>query len=140
MTGAAPKDIKAGTNAAHGEKSAEALARAALANFNADRPPTADAPTRRVVTGSGSAPVEVPPRRADIQPLPAPVEAQPRRAAAVDPLPPNAGPAPEIAVPQPEPQADEHKGLFSFLHRGSRQSLAGEVPRPPMPVGTTPGE
>jgi hypothetical protein len=133
----APKDTRASTNAARSEKSAEALARAALANLDADRPPPADAPVRRV--GSGSAPsawpADVPPpRQAEIQPLP--VEAQSRRVAPVDSPLPNAGPAPEIAAPQPELQADQHKGLFSFLRLGSTPSLAGEAPRPPLPVGT----
>jgi hypothetical protein len=136
-----PKDIKIGTSMARSEKSVEALARAALANVDADRPALADAPNHRRVsigTGSaGSAAVEVqqrladmPPRQADIPPPPAAFEAPPRRV----PPPPNAGSPPEIAAPQPEPRADQHKGLFSFIKRGA-PSFAGEAPRPPMPVG-----
>ena len=117
----APRDIKTGTNAARSERSVEALARAALANVDADRPAPADAPSRRVSTGTASA-------------ASAAVEAQPRRVA-VDALSPNASPPPEIAAPRPEPPADQVKGLFSFLKRGT-PSFAGEAPRPPLPVGT----
>jgi hypothetical protein len=140
---AAPKDLKTGTSMAR-EKSVEALARAALANVDADRPAPVDAPNRRTWAGTRSAasaaieaqqrPADVPPRQADIPPPPAAFEAQPRRVAAVAPLLPSAGAPPEIAAPQPEPQADQHKGLFSFLKRGT-PSFAGEAPRPPMPVG-----
>jgi hypothetical protein len=138
----APKDIKTGMSVARSEKSVEALARAALANVDADRPALAEAPNRRVSTGSTSAAsaaaVEVqqrpagvpPPHQADIPPPPAAVDAPPRRIATVDPLPP----PPEIADLQPEPPAHQVKGLFSFLKRGS-PPLA-EAPRPPMPVGT----
>jgi hypothetical protein len=132
-----PKDVR---TAARSEKSVEALARAALANVDADRPAPADVPNRRVLTGSAaSAPVEaqqrpadMPPRQSDIPP-PAAVEAQSRRVAA-DPLSPNASPSPESAASQSEPPADQVKGLFSFLKRGT-PSFAGEAPRPPLPVG-----
>jgi hypothetical protein len=140
ITVSAPKDIKTGTSVARSEKSVEALARAALANVDADRPAPAEAPNRRVSTGASSAaaaavevqqrPAGVAPRQGDIPPPPAAVDAQQRRIAIVDPLPP----PPEIAAPQPEPPAHPVKGLFSFLKRGS-PPLA-EAPRPPMPVGT----
>jgi hypothetical protein len=139
---AALKDIKTGT--AHGEKSAEALARAALANLDADRPTPADAPVRRATTGStpvAAASIEVMPRRADMPP-PASAEAPPRHVAGVGPLPPNAGTPSEIAAPAAEPPAGESRGLFSLpkrvlgLLRPDTPSLAGEAPRPPMPVGT----
>jgi eukaryotic-like serine/threonine-protein kinase len=141
ITVSAPKDIKTGTSVARSDKSVEALARAALANVDADRPAPAEPPNRRVstVTGSAaSAAVEVqqrpagvpPPRQADIPPPPAAVEAPPRRIATVEPLPP----PPEIAALQPEPPAHPVKGLFSFLKRGSPPLV--EAPRPPMPVGT----
>jgi len=154
----APKDGKTGTIAARGEKSAEALARAALANFDAERPADtgrpapADAPIRRGPTGTGSAPAapvevqqrpaDVPPRQADIQQPPAVVDAQSRPLAAVGPLPPNSGSPPEVTTPQPERPVVEVKGLFSFLKRmpdlirPGLPSLAAEAPRPPMPVGT----
>jgi hypothetical protein len=135
MAAPAPKDVKAGT--ARSEKSAEALARAALANLDAERPAAADAPVRGVLTGPGSAPsaqVDIPPRQADLQPA---VEALPRRVAAVDPLPPNAGSPPEIAAAEPEPPADQHMGPFSFLKQMPHLLRLGpEIPRPPVPVGT----
>jgi hypothetical protein len=140
----APKDVKTGMSMARSEKSVEALARAALANVDADRPAPADVPNRRVSTGTGPAasaavevqqrPADMPPRQSDIPPPPAAVEAQPRRVA-VDPLSPNASPPPEITAPRPEPPADQVKGLFSFLKRGA-PSIVGEAPRPPLPVGT----
>jgi hypothetical protein len=131
------KDVKAGT--ARSEKSAEALARAALANLDAERPAPADAPVRGVVTGAGSAPsaqADIPPRQADLQPA---VEALPRRVAAVEPLP-NAGVPPESAAAGPEPQADQHTGPFSFLKQMPHLLRLGEAPRPPMPVGTASDE
>jgi hypothetical protein len=139
----APKDVKSGT--ARSEKSVEALARAALANLDAERPAPADAPVQRAVTGAASAPppqVDIPPRQADLQPA---VEALPRRVAAVEPLP-NAGAPPESAAAEPEPQADQHTGPFSFLKqmphllRLGTSSLAGQAPRPPMPVGAASDE
>jgi hypothetical protein len=150
----APKDNKASAGAARSEKSAEALARAALANVDADRPAPADAPTRRNPTGTTGAaavelqprPADVLPRPADIQPAPAAVEAQARHVATLDP-PPNAGSPSEIAPPpQPESQLHQDKGLFSLLKRmpdllrPGTPSFAGEAPRPPMPVGTPPSE
>jgi hypothetical protein len=138
----APKDVKTSTAAARGEKSAEALARAALANLDADRAVPADAPIRRASTAPvAAAPVEVvpratelpPPRPADMPPPPAAAEAPPRHVAVVDP---------EIAAPRPETPAEEGKGLFSFpkrmlgLLRPGTPSLADEAPRPPLPVGT----
>ena len=124
-----PKDTKAGANA-RSEKSAEALARAALANFDADRPGPADAPIRRAVTAAGSASVsaDILPHQVDFPPPPAAAQALP--------------PSSEITVPQAESGADLHTGLFSIfkqmpgLLRVGTPSLAGEAPRPPMPVGS----
>ena len=146
----ASKDIKTGTSVARGEKSAEALARAALANLDADRPVPAEAPIRRAATPAVAPSVELvprpidlpPPRPADMPPPPAAAEAPPRHAADVDALPPNAGTAYEIAAPASEPPAGESRGLFALpkrmlgLLRPGTPSLAGEAPRPPMPVGT----
>jgi hypothetical protein len=143
MAAPAPKDVKSGT--ARSEKSVEALARAALANLDAERPAPADAPVQRALTGAGSAPpaqADFPPRQADLQPA---VEALPRRVAAVESLP-NTGAPPEIAAAEPEPQADQHTGPFSFLKqmphllRLGTSSLAGQAPRPPMPVGAASDE
>jgi hypothetical protein len=140
----APKDVKAGTNG-RGEKSAEALARAALAKFDADRPASADAPIRKGVTTAGSAssvPADILPHQVDFPPPPAATEVQPPRLAAVYPLPPPA----EIAAPQAESPADLHMGPFSFLKqmphllRLGTPSLAGEAPRPPMSVGSASDE
>ncbi|HEY4403775.1 MAG TPA: hypothetical protein VGN55_03900 [Xanthobacteraceae bacterium] len=136
----APKDGKAGTNA-RSEKSAEALARAALANFDADRPTPADAPIRKGVATAGSAspaPADVLPHQVDFPPPPAAVEVQPRRLATVDPLPPPS----ETAMPEAESPAGLHTGLFSIFKQVpdllgvGTPSLAGEAPRPPMPVGS----
>jgi hypothetical protein len=148
----APKDIKTGTSVAHGEKSAEALARAALANLDADRPVPAEPPTRRATGTTPAAapsvelvprPIDLPPPRpADMPPPPAAAEAPPRHAADVDALPPNAGAPYVIAAPASEPRAEESRGLFALpkrmlgLLRPGSPSLAGEAPRPPMPVGT----
>jgi hypothetical protein len=148
----ASKDIKTGTSLARGEKSAEALARAALANLDADRPAPAEAPTRRAtaVTPAAAPSVELvprpidlpPPRPADMPPPPAAAEAPPRHASDVDALPPNAGAPHEIAAPASERPAEESRGLFSVpkrilgLLRPGTPSLAGEAPRPPMPVGS----
>jgi hypothetical protein len=150
----APKDNKASASpAARSEKSAEALARAALANLDADRPAPADAPVRRNLSGAGAAAVEfqqrtadMPPRPADVQPPLVAVDAQERRVATLDPPPPNAGSPSEVASPRPESQPHQDKGLVSFLKRmpdllrPGAPSFDGEAPRPPMPVGAPPSE
>jgi hypothetical protein len=51
-----------------GQKSAEALARAALANVDANRPTPADAPIGRAVTDTRPAPADVQPGPADVPP------------------------------------------------------------------------
>jgi hypothetical protein len=150
------KDVKTSTGAARGEKSAEALARAALANLDADRTSPPEAPIRRASTSTSpvaAAPVEVvprpsdlpppPPRPAEMQPPPAAAEAPPRHVATVDPLAPDVGAPLEIAAPRSETPAEEAKGLFALpkrvfgLLRPGTPSTAGEAPpRPPLPVGT----
>jgi hypothetical protein len=142
----APRDIKTGTSAARGEKSVEALARAALANVDADRPAPADAPIRGTWTGAASTAslaIEARQRSADIQqPLAAAEASVSQRVATVDPLPQNTGTPPEIAAPQLEPPAHQDTGLISVfkrmphLLRAGTPPLTGEAPRPPMPVGT----
>jgi hypothetical protein len=151
----ASKDVKTSTGAARGEKSAEALARAALANLDADRTPPPEAPTRRAPTSTSAVaatPVEVvprptdlpplPPRPAEMQPPPAAAEAPPRHVATVDPQPPDVGAPLEIAAPRSETPAEEARGLFALpkrvfgLLRPGTPSTAGEAPRPPLPVGT----
>ena len=149
----AAKDVRGSTAAGRGERSAEALARAALANLDAERSP-ADESVRRVASASSSTaaapievgmrPTEVPAREAEVPP-PASVEAALPRIATVDPLPPPSTSPPESAAPQPaSAAADEADGLLSVpkrilhLQRPGTQSLAGEAPRPPMPVATAP--
>jgi len=56
-----------------GQKSAEAVARAALANVDANRPTPPDAPIGRGLTDARPAAADVPPRPADVQPRPADV-------------------------------------------------------------------
>lgn len=144
-----PKDNKASASPARSEKSAEALARAALANLAADRPAPADAPIRRNLTGTAvefQRPVDVAPRPADVQPPPAAVDAPQRHVATLDPPPPNPGAPSEAAPPRSESQPHQDKGLVSFLKRmpdllrPGTPSFAGEAPRPPMPVGTPTSE
>ena len=147
-----------------GQKSAEALARAraALANVDANRPASADA---LIDPPPRAAAILAAPQNGDVQPQPAqprtanganlqrrspdvqpgrvtPVDIQPRPVAAVEPLPPSAGPPLEIAAPQPPPPADQDKGVFSALKqipdllRPDPPARTSEAPRPPMPVGT----
>jgi hypothetical protein len=137
-----------------GHKSAEALARAALANVDANRsePRQADVPTRgadvrsrRVGVPSRDAAIEEAPHAANVQPQlvqPRTVDIQPRPVAGVDPLPPSAGPPLENATPQPTHPVDRDNGVFSALKRMRSDPPAppGEAPRPPMPVGTPPPE
>jgi hypothetical protein len=134
-----------------GHKSAEALARAALANVDANRSapidvqPThrADVRSRRVGVPSRDAAIEAAPHAANVQPqLVQPRTVQPRSVAGVDPLPPSAGPPLENATPQPTHPADRENGVFSALKRMRSDPPAppGEAPRPPMPVGTPPPE
>jgi hypothetical protein len=142
-----------------GHKSAEALARAALANVDANRsapidvqPRQADVPTQgadvrsqRVGVPSRDAAIEAAPHAANVQPQlvqPRTVDIQPRPVAGVDPLPPSAGPPLENATPQPTHPADRDYGVLSALKRMRSDPPAppGEAPRPPMPVGTPPPE
>jgi hypothetical protein len=138
-------------------KSAEALARAALANVDANRsepidvqPRQADVPTRgadvrsrRVGAPSRDAAIEAAPHAANVQPQlvqPRTVDIQPGPLAGVDALPPSAGPPLENAAPQPTHPADRDNGVFFALKRMRSDPPAppGEAPRPPMPVGTPP--
>jgi hypothetical protein len=149
----APKDIKTSTATTRGEKSAEALARAALASLDADRQAPADAPIRRASTAPvAAAPVEAAPHQTDLPPPraadlpPAAAETPARHVATAEPLPPNAGASPTIASPQPETPTEEFKGLLSVpkrifgLLRPGAPSPADEAPRPPLLVGTAAGE
>src|SRR5262249_546922 len=79
-----------------GQKSAEALARAALANVDANRPAPNDAPIEPGLADTRSAPVDVQPHRANLPPRQADVGPQP---VAVPPRAPPASPA--DVQPQP---------------------------------------
>jgi hypothetical protein len=83
-----------------GQKSAEALARAALANVDANRPAPNDALIEPGLTDTRSAPVDVQPRRANVPPRQAdvgpPPVAVPPRAAGIEA-------APHVADVQPQP-------------------------------------
>src|SRR5262245_15626364 len=136
-----------------GHKSAETLARAALANVDANRPAPidvqpgqADVPTRgadvrspRVGAPSRDAAIEAAPHAANVQPQlmqARTVDIQPRPAAGT----PSAGPPLENATPAPTHPADRDNGVFFALQRMRSDPPAppGEAPRPPMPVGTPP--
>ena len=79
-----------------GQKSAEALARAALANVDANRPAPNDAPIEPGLADTRSAPVDVQPHRANMPPRQADVGPQPVA------VPPGALPASPADV-QPQP-------------------------------------
>jgi hypothetical protein len=59
-----------------GQKSAEALARAALANVDANRPTPPDTPIGRGLTDARPAPADVQPRPADVPPRPGDVQSR----------------------------------------------------------------
>ena len=163
-----------------GEKSAEAMARAALAHVDANQPVPSHAQTGPGLTDASSVPIDVQPRQAGVPPRqtnvgPQPIEvprtavmqtaphptelpaqpAEPRPASGTDlppsspdiratvtPLPSRARPPPQIAVPYPPP-AEQDQDEFSApkrlpdLMRHDPPPI-GEIPRPPMPVGTVP--
>jgi len=94
-----------------GQKSAEALARAALANVDANRPAPVDTLIGPGLTDTRSAPVDVqprrvnePPRQADVGP-PQPV-AVPPRAAGIEAAPHAADVRPQPVQPRPATGAD----------------------------------
>jgi len=88
-----------------GQKSAEALIRAALANVDANRPASADALIGPGPTDTRSAPVDVQPRQADVSPRQADVRARPidvpPRAAAIEAAPQAADVQPQPVQPRP---------------------------------------
>jgi hypothetical protein len=142
-----------------GQKSAEALARAALANVDANRPAPNDALIEPGLADTRPAPVDVqahegnmPPRQADVGPQPVavppralpaspadvqpqPVETSPAIDADLQPRSPDVRPSPEAAVGiQPRPTAEQDKGVFSALKRIPDLLR----PDPPAPTGETP--
>ena len=134
------------------QKSAEALARAALANVDANRPAPNDAVIEPGLTDTRHAPVDVQPRRANVPPRQADVGPPPPVA-----LPPRAGgieATPHAADGQLQP-LETSPATGADLQPGSRDvrpspvtpvdiqsrpvaapAPTGETPRPPMPVGT----
>jgi hypothetical protein len=122
-----------------GQTSAEALARAALANVDANRPAPNDALIELGLADTRSAPVDVQPRRADV----------PSRQADVGPPPPVAGPprapgieaaphpldvqSPPVVQSSPVAPVDIQPRPVVGVDPPPRTS---EIPRPPMPVGT----
>jgi hypothetical protein len=122
-----------------GQTSAEALARAALANVDANRPTPNDALIEPGHADARSAPVDIQPRRADVPPRQADV-----------------GPPPPVAVPPRAPGIEAAPHLLDVRSAPVVQSSpvapvdiqprpvvgvdppprTSEIPRPPMPVGT----
>ena len=117
-----------------GQTSAEALARAALANVDANRPTPNDALIEPGLADTRSAPVgiqprgaDVPPRQADVGPPPIAVPPRAIEAAPLDvqspPLVQSSPVAPVDIQPRPVVGVDT-------------PPRTSEIPRPPMPVGT----
>jgi hypothetical protein len=87
-------DMSMTENKPRGQKSAEALARAALANVDANRPTPADAPIGRALTDTRPVPADVQPRPADVPPRQGEVQS---RSVDFPPRPPM-----PVATPSPE--------------------------------------
>jgi hypothetical protein len=147
------------------DKSAEALARAALAKMDADRRSPAAPPMPRPAHARAAAAIEAAPRPTEVRPQavqPQPVgAAQPLRSpagppapatpanvesgpvAAAEPLPSGAGASVETSAPKSPPATDRHRwgvlsalGRIPDLLRPDPPPMLGEAPRPPAPVGT----
>src|SRR6516165_8833722 len=99
-----------------GQTSAEALARAALANVDANRPTPNDALIEPGLADTRSAPVDMQPRPADVPPRHADV-----------------GPSPPVVQSSPVAPVDMQPRPVVGIDPSPRTS---EMPRPPMPVGT----
>jgi hypothetical protein len=122
-----------------GQTSAEALARAALANVDANRTAPSDAPIEPGLADTRSAPVDIPPRRADVPPRqadvgPPPIIAVPSRAPGVEAAPhPLDIQSPPVVQSSPVAPVDIQPRPVVGIDAPPRTS---EIPRPPMPVGT----
>ena len=121
------------------QKSAEALARAALANVDANRPAPNDALIEPGLADTRSAPVDIQPRRADVPPRQADVGPPPPIAvlphapgleAAPHPLDVQ---SPPVVQSSPVAPVDIQPRPVVGVDPPPRTS---EIPRPPMPVGT----
>src|SRR5215472_4790065 len=121
-----------------GQKSAEALARAALANVDANRPAPNDALIEPGLADIRSAPVDVQPRRADVPPRqadvgPPPPVAVPPRAPGIEAAPhPLDVQSPPVVQSSPVATVDIQPRPVVGIDPPPRTS---EIPRPPMPVG-----
>jgi hypothetical protein len=121
-----------------GQTSAEALARAALANVDANRPAPNDAPIEPGLADTRSASVDIQPRRADVPPRqadvgPPPIEVLPR-APAIEAAPHQLDvQSPPVVQSGPMGPVDIQPRPVVGVDPPSRTS---EIPRPPMPVGT----
>ena len=138
------KHIKTDTSVAEkeprGQTSAEALARAALANVDANRPAPSDAPIEPGLADTRSAPVDIQPRRADVPPrqadvgVPPPIIAVPSSVPGVEATPHALDiQSPPVAQSSPVAPVDIQPRPVVGVEAPPRTS---EIPRPPMPVGT----
>jgi hypothetical protein len=123
-----------------GQTSAEALARAALANVDANRPAPSDAPIEPGLADTRSAPVDIQPRRADVPPrqadvgAPPPIIAVPSRAPGVEAAPHSLDiQSSPVVQSSPVAPVDIQPRPVVGVEAPPRTS---EIPRPPMPVGT----
>jgi len=123
-----------------GQTSAEALARAALANVDANRPAPNDALIEPGLADTRSAPVDIQPRRADVPPrqadvgAPPPIIAVPSSAPGVEAVPHSLDiQSPPVAQSSPVAPVDIQPRPVVGVEAPPRTS---EIPRPPMPVGT----
>jgi hypothetical protein len=123
-----------------GQTSAEALARAALANVDANRPAPSDAPIEPGLADTRSAPVDMQPRRADVPPrqadvgAPPPIIAVPSSAPGVEAATHSLDiQSPPVAQSSPVAPVDIQPRPVVGVEAPPRTS---EIPRPPMPVGT----
>jgi hypothetical protein len=123
-----------------GQTSAEALARAALANVDANRPAPSDAPIEPGLADTRSAPVDMQPRRADVPPgqadvgAPPPIIAVPSSAPGVEAATHSLDiQSPPVAQSSPVAPVDIQPRPVVGVEAPPRTS---GIPRPPMPVGT----
>jgi hypothetical protein len=123
-----------------GQPSAEALARAALANVDANRPAPSDAPIEPGLADTRSAPVDIQPRRADVPPrqadvgAPPPIIAVPSSVPGVEAAPHSLDiQSPPVTQSSPVAPVDIQPRPVVGVEAPPRTS---EIPRPPMPVGT----
>jgi hypothetical protein len=123
-----------------GQTSAEALARAALANVDANQPAPSDAPIEPGLADARSAPVDIQPRRADVPPrqadvgAPPPIIAVPSRAPGVEAAPHALDiQSPPVVQSSPVAPVDLQPRPVVGVEAPPRTS---KIPRPPMPVGT----